>query len=104
MNTSCKCHGVSGSCTMKVCWRVLTSFRTVAEKIGERFEGAFRMRPVLRDGPAELNKGKSSPSSPPPAQTQSLRLKPYIEGMKRPTKRDLVFIEESPDYCEQNQT
>jgi len=64
------------------------------------------MRPVFREGPAELKKGKPFSKEPEPAPLHPpfLRLKPYIEGMKRPTKRDLVFIEESPDYCEQNNT
>lgn len=91
MNMTCKCHGVSGSCTMKVCWRVLTSFRTVGERINEKFEGAFRVRAVHRGVTKKEIKGK-------------LRLKPFDREMKKPTKRDLVFMDESPDYCDRNET
>lgn len=91
MGLSCKCHGVSGSCTMKVCWRVLTPFREVGEKIREKFEGAFRVKPVRR---SENKNGKPT----------KLRLKPMLKEMKKPTKKDLVFIEESPTYCERNET
>ncbi|OXA51732.1 Protein Wnt-4 [Folsomia candida] len=91
MNMSCKCHGVSGSCTMKVCWRVLTPFRSIAEQIREKFDGAFRVKAVRRS----VNKN---------GKINKLRLKPVLREMKRPTKKDLVFLDDSPTYCEKNET
>lgn len=32
------------------------------------------------------------------------RLKPVLREMKRPTKKDLVFLDDSPTYCEKNET
>ncbi|ODM89412.1 Protein Wnt-7b [Orchesella cincta] len=96
MSLSCKCHGVSGSCTMKVCWRVLTPFREIGEKIREKFEGAFRVKPVRRS--------ENKPPSHSNGKPTKLRLKPMMKEMKKPTKKDLVYIEESPTYCDRNET
>jgi len=91
MSTSCKCHGVSGSCTMKVCWRVLTPFRVIGEKIREKFEGAYRVKAVRRS----INKN---------GKLNKLRLKPVWKDMKRPSKKDLVYLDDSPTYCDRNET
>ena len=33
MKVECKCHGVSGSCELKTCWRSLASFRMVSRVV-----------------------------------------------------------------------
>lgn len=40
MQRICKCHGMSGSCSMKVCWRRLPNMRVVTEALGGLYEGA----------------------------------------------------------------
>ncbi|XP_074651670.1 protein Wnt-2b-like [Tubulanus polymorphus] len=76
----CKCHGVSGSCSMKICWRTMDSFRSIGLYLKGRFDGASKVK---------LNKKKN-------------RLRPVEKTQKKPTKLDLVYLEESPDYCEYN--
>jgi wingless-type MMTV integration site family protein 4 len=80
MQLVCKCHGVSGSCSMKICWRVMPSFREVGRDLKTRFDGASHVMYLQ----------------------QRHRLKPYDAKQKKPTKRDLVYLEESPDFCEYN--
>ncbi|XP_046388719.1 protein Wnt-7b [Ischnura elegans] len=41
--TECKCHGVSGSCTLKTCWRTLPPFRVVGDYLMKKYS---RARPV----------------------------------------------------------
>lgn len=43
MRQECKCHGMSGSCTIKTCWMRLPSFRVVGDNLKEKFDGASRV-------------------------------------------------------------
>ncbi|RWS05166.1 protein Wnt-4-like protein, partial [Dinothrombium tinctorium] len=78
----CKCHGVSGSCTVRVCWRKMKPFRAIGEELVRKFDGATQVRMVRRK--------------------ERSRLRPTRKDIKRPGKKDLVFLDESPDYCQNN--
>lgn len=43
MHQECKCHGMSGSCTMKTCWMRLPAFRLVGDNLKKRFDHASRV-------------------------------------------------------------
>lgn len=43
MRQECKCHGMSGSCTVKTCWMRLPTFRVVGDNLKDRFDGATRV-------------------------------------------------------------
>ncbi|RZC38388.1 Wnt-7b [Asbolus verrucosus] len=95
--TECKCHGVSGSCTMKTCWKTLPGFRQVGDNLMKKY---YRARPVT-----------SSPSSPGPRGIDSYRRPRKIHLVlkkgkmaikKMPKKSDLVFLQMSPNYCERD--
>lgn len=43
MRQECKCHGMSGSCTVKTCWMRLPLFRLVGDNLKDRFDGASRV-------------------------------------------------------------
>ncbi|XP_050590610.1 protein Wnt-7b isoform X1 [Bombus affinis] len=57
LQTECKCHGVSGSCTVRTCWRTLPSFRQIGDALMKKY---YRARPVIAITP------------PPPPTIQSL--------------------------------
>ncbi|XP_071869648.1 protein Wnt-7b isoform X2 [Bombus fervidus] len=57
LQTECKCHGVSGSCTVRTCWRTLPSFRQIGDALMKKY---YRARPVIAITP------------PPPPTMQSL--------------------------------
>ncbi|KAH3837426.1 protein Wnt-4-like [Dreissena polymorpha] len=76
----CKCHGVSGSCSVKVCWKKMRPFRDIGNALKEKFDGASLMKVHRR----------------------KLKLRPISPDMKRPTRDDLVYLENSPDFCEPN--
>lgn len=45
MRTDCKCHGLSGSCTLRTCWRKMPSLRDVGNRLKEKFDGAAKVIP-----------------------------------------------------------
>lgn len=44
MREECKCHGMSGSCSVKTCWMRLPNFRVIGDSLKDRFDGASRVQ------------------------------------------------------------
>ncbi|KAK2139725.1 hypothetical protein LSH36_1636g00003 [Paralvinella palmiformis] len=84
MHQECKCHGMSGSCTVKTCWMRLPEFREVGTMLKDRFDGASR---VVQDNVGNSRRVQLLPSDP---------------NHKQPHSRDLVYYESSPDFCERD--
>ncbi|KAK2725207.1 protein Wnt-4-like [Artemia franciscana] len=76
MRMQCRCHGVSGSCEMKTCWRTLPPFNEVGSILKQRYEHAVQV--ATRN--AKLQQKKKRHISPI-------------------SKTDLVHIHKSPNYC-----
>ncbi|XP_037094553.1 protein Wnt-8b-like [Pollicipes pollicipes] len=74
----CKCHGVSGSCTMETCWTQIADFTLTAERIRRRYRKAKRLA-TGADG---------NVVSPESAVS--------LEGV---SPLDLVYLDDSPDFC-----
>ncbi|KAK3585900.1 hypothetical protein CHS0354_038436 [Potamilus streckersoni] len=74
---ACKCHGVSGSCSLKTCWQQLPTFREIGDRLKERYDGAVE---------SKFNK-------------RGTKLVRKHKKYNKPTKEDLVYLDESPDYC-----
>lgn len=79
IKVQCKCHGVSGACTVKTCWRSVASLEIIGQQLKKRYLLAAE---VLLHQIGQIEKLL-------PANTQ-LRL--YSE-------EDLVYVTKSPDYC-----
>ncbi|KAG6930233.1 wingless-type MMTV integration site family, member 6, partial [Chelydra serpentina] len=77
MRTECKCHGLSGSCSLHTCWKKMPPFREVGARLLERFNGAFKVMGA--------NDGKT--------------LLPVGRSIKPPDRQDLVYSADSPDFC-----
>lgn len=48
MQRVCKCHGVSGSCSIRVCWRRLPALRAIGEVLGQLYDGASHVKVNLK--------------------------------------------------------
>ncbi|XP_075213150.1 wnt family member 1 wingless isoform X2 [Lycorma delicatula] len=93
MRQECKCHGMSGSCTVKTCWMRLPNFRVVGDNLKDRFDGASRVM-IGNTGSLRGGGGKKN--------RYNFQLKPYNPDHKPPGQKDLVYLEPSPGFCERN--
>ncbi|KAH8373056.1 hypothetical protein KR009_011195, partial [Drosophila setifemur] len=73
---TCKCHGVSGSCSLITCWQQLSSIREIGDYLREKYEEATKVK---------INKRG--------------RLQVKDSQFKVPTAHDLIYLDESPDWC-----
>ena len=80
MRIECKCHGVSGSCEMKTCWKAMPNFQNVGMMLKEKFDGATEVQQRRIGG--------------------RRRLVPINPSFKPHTVNDLVYLTPSPDFCE----
>ncbi|XP_022913838.1 protein Wnt-7b isoform X2 [Onthophagus taurus] len=94
LTTECKCHGVSGSCTMKTCWKSLPPFRLIGDSLMKKY---YRARPVTAISSVLKNEKKSK-------KIHLVLKKGKMPIKKPPKKSDLVFLQTSPNYCEKDLT
>uniref|UniRef100_A0A8D0BJR8 Protein Wnt n=1 Tax=Salvator merianae TaxID=96440 RepID=A0A8D0BJR8_SALMN len=87
LKTTCKCHGVSGSCAVRTCWKQLSPFHETGNLLKLRYDGALKVFSATNDA-----MGHSELASP---QHHSHLAK----GPPAPRATDLVYIEDSPSFC-----
>ncbi|XP_070569796.1 protein Wnt-10a-like [Ptychodera flava] len=75
---NCKCHGPSGSCQIKTCWMETAEFRDIGSEVKGRFDEAVKV---------SLDNGRG-------------RTWFSTRGNRELERRDLVYFERSPDFCE----
>ena len=79
--TTCRCHGISGTCTVQTCYSRVVSVEEVGEIIFQRYGGAIRVEEDDND------QGEIVPENP---------------NSDPPTEDDLIFCDRSPDFCVAN--
>ncbi|XP_073961205.1 wnt oncogene analog 2 isoform X4 [Choristoneura fumiferana] len=78
----CKCHGVSGSCALRTCWRALPQYKAVAAALRDKYRRAKLVAP-----------------QPQPLLVVRRNKQTTAVG-RQPRKSELVYLEPSPSYCE----
>ncbi|KAJ8942866.1 hypothetical protein NQ314_009930, partial [Rhamnusium bicolor] len=80
LQTQCKCHGVSGSCNIKTCWRALPSMTEIGHRLLQQYTNAIEIpKYALEKTIAEI--------TPKKMKKKSLN------------SQQLIYISKSPDYC-----
>nr|CAD7199107.1 unnamed protein product [Timema douglasi] len=98
LHTECKCHGVSGSCTMKTCWKTLPPFRQIGDSLMKKYSRA-RAVVAVQSG-SRLSRRRPLQlvlKRPPP---RGFKAVPAL--LRVPRRSDLVFLQDSPNYCEKD--
>lgn len=65
MSRTCKCHGVSGSCSVKTCWHQMAHFGETAAVLKSKYDSAVQVTSEIRENSSHLRStaSSSSPSS-----------------------------------------
>ncbi|XP_032782893.1 protein Wnt-7b [Daphnia magna] len=92
LKKECKCHGVSGSCSLKTCWEKLPAFRDIGDALMKRY----------REAKAVVAKESRSGNNSKPRKSLTLQLRRKPRNKLRIS--ELVFLQPSPNYCEADPT
>ncbi|XP_005093595.2 protein Wnt-9a [Aplysia californica] len=129
VNTTCKCHGVSGSCTVRTCWLQLSPFKTVGNVLKSKYEKSAKVlsfpnqaagkrqlmkrlsklsvahrtsyNPLLSYSSAtSLDMTSSSPMSAVGlSRSWAQNSFEEVTGIVPLRRTDLTYIEDSPSFC-----
>ena len=79
VETKCKCHGISGSCSVRTCWKGASELATIAATLKMRYMSASK---VVR-----RRVGSRKQFVPKDMDLRPIR------------KEELIYMAGSPDYC-----
>ncbi|XP_056463283.1 protein Wnt-9b isoform X5 [Gadus chalcogrammus] len=103
LKTTCKCHGVSGSCAVRTCWKQLSPFHDTGRLLKFRYDTAVRVLSVTNaaTGESELagSRRGSGTALAAAAAAAGGNSGNGGGGPSNPRPTDLVFLEESPSFC-----
>ncbi|XP_070187213.1 protein Wnt-9a-like [Littorina saxatilis] len=91
VNTTCKCHGVSGSCTVKTCWLQLAPFHSVGNILKHKYEQSVQAFSHTNKATGKTHLSKRI------RDWGGDRL--YNSNMTALRRGELAYIEESPSFC-----
>uniref|UniRef100_A0A8C5G0J3 Protein Wnt n=2 Tax=Gouania willdenowi TaxID=441366 RepID=A0A8C5G0J3_GOUWI len=89
MRRACKCHGVSGSCSIQSCWMQLAEFREVGNYLKMKYVQAKKLdmdKRTARAGNSAVNRGD------------------ITHTLRNIARTELIYLEDSPNYCVKNQS
>uniref|UniRef100_A0A8C6Z3Y9 Protein Wnt n=1 Tax=Nothoprocta perdicaria TaxID=30464 RepID=A0A8C6Z3Y9_NOTPE len=78
MSMDCRCHGVSGSCAVKTCWKTMSSFEKIGRFLKDKYENSIQISDRVK---------------------KKLRRKEKSQRKIPIQKEDLLYLNKSPNYC-----
>lgn len=83
MKLKCRCHGVSGSCATRTCWRELPDIETIGQQIKQKYDDSIQVS--VKETKAKLT-------------LKEVNSEPADDASGVPTNH-LVHLKQSSDYC-----
>ncbi|KAI4482905.1 hypothetical protein M0802_013609 [Mischocyttarus mexicanus] len=105
MQVRCKCHGMSGSCELKTCWKVVPDFRVVGKTLKDRFRNAVLVAQSNLGSVTPLARARGSRRRRPDRQRQRQKHRERGPGHKRKPRdlaKQLFYYQKSPNFCEKD--
>ncbi|XP_012540151.1 protein Wnt-10a [Monomorium pharaonis] len=102
MQMRCKCHGMSGSCELKTCWKIVPDFRVVGKALKDRFRNAILVTQTNLGEVIPSNRIRGSRRKQKQKQKQKKRRRDGRKKKIRDLPRQLYYYQKSPNFCEQD--
>lgn len=78
MSVDCRCHGVSGSCAVKTCWKTMSSFEKIGHLLKDKYENSVQVSDKIK---------------------RKMRRREKDQRKVPIRKDDLLYVNKSPNYC-----
>nr|XP_055170834.1 protein Wnt-16 isoform X1 [Nyctereutes procyonoides] len=78
MSVDCRCHGVSGSCAVKTCWKTMSSFEKIGRLLKDKYEHSIQISDKIQ---------------------RKMRRRDKDQRRIPIRKDDLLYVNKSPNYC-----
>ncbi|XP_036617837.1 protein Wnt-16 [Trichosurus vulpecula] len=78
MSVDCRCHGVSGSCAVKTCWKTMSPFEKIGHFLKDKYENSVQVSDKMK---------------------RKMRRREKDQKKISVRKDDLLYINKSPNYC-----
>ena len=93
VKTTCKCHGISGSCTTRTCWRELSPFHLIGQTLKHKYENSFKVVTYANQatGKSHLVEGLLTAA-------EGNHVSGTTDSVP-PRRNVMVHLEDSPNFC-----
>jgi len=81
----CRCHGVTKNCATKMCYRQLARFKEVGKRLFQLHQSSIQVKVTQAE-----------------KDNTEIKLTEKNPDFNKYTSKDLVYIEDSPSYCEKD--
>lgn len=106
MQIRCKCHGMSGSCQLKTCWKSAPDFRVVGKVLKQLFRKAVLVdqsnmgngSPLIIAKSSKKHKSSSRKVGRLPRKTRKHKKVVDLQRMEN----SLFYYQRSPNFCDRD--